>query len=156
MSGLSLLLANERPLINIDITLLMNIALWFALFFFLRATLWGPMLKLIAAREAGTEGSRAEARRLEADARALREKVDAQLKAARADASRLREELRSQGSAQESTILTAARADVNASVEREKVDLRAQRDRVRDEVMAQVPGIASDIAAKALRREVRA
>lgn len=156
MSGLSLLLANERPLINIDITLLMNIALWFALFFFLRATLWGPMLKLIAAREAGTEGSRAEARRLEADARALREKVDAQLKAARADAARLREELRAQGSTQESAILTAARADVNATVEREKADLRAQRDRVRDEVMAQVPGIASDIAAKVLRREVRA
>jgi hypothetical protein len=36
------LVANERPLINIDITLLLNLGLWFVLFFFLKSTFWGP------------------------------------------------------------------------------------------------------------------
>ena len=68
MQNVLALLANERPLINIDITLLLNAGVWFVLFFFLRATLWRPMLALIDAREAGTEGARTEAGSLGADA----------------------------------------------------------------------------------------
>ena len=52
-----LLVANERPLINIDVTLFVNLGVWAVLFFFLRAVLWKPMLDLIDAREAGTEGA---------------------------------------------------------------------------------------------------
>lgn len=156
MTGLFTLVANERPLINIDITLLMNIGLWFVLFFFLRATLWGPMLRLISAREAGTEGSRTDAHKLEADARALKAKLDAELKTARTAAARLRDDLRAQGSRQETEILTVARAEVTAAAEKERASLGVQRDKVRAEVLAQVPALAADIAAKALRREMNA
>ena len=101
-----LLVANERPLINVDVTLLINLGLWFALFLFLRATFWGPMLALITAREEGTEGSRAEATRLDAEAKELR------------------------------------------------AELATQREALRAEVKSVVPGLARDIAARVLRREV--
>lgn len=147
------LLANERPLINIDITLLLNIGLWFALFFFLRATFWGPMLDLIEAREKGTEGARAEAARLEAEAKKLRDDVDAKLRAARTEASREREALRQTGNRQEADVLARVRTEVTALVDKERAALDARRAELRRDVLAAVPALASDIARKALRQE---
>jgi F0F1-type ATP synthase membrane subunit b/b' len=147
------LVANERPLINIDITLLLNLGLWFILFFFLKSTFWGPVLDLIEAREKGTEGARAEAARLEAEAKKLRDQVDGRLRAARADASRDREALRQAGSKQESEVLAKVRAEVNALVEKERAALGARRTDLRRDVLAAVPALAADIARKALRQE---
>lgn len=147
------LVANERPLINIDITLLLNIGLWFVLFFFLKATFWGPVLDLIEAREKGTEGARAEASRLESEAKKLREDVDGRLRAARTDASREREALRQAGNRQEAEVLAKVRGEVNALVEKERAALAARRDELRREVLGAVPALASDIARKALRQE---
>ena len=87
------LVANERPLINIDITLLLNLGLWFVLFFFLKSTFWGPVMDLIEAREKGTEGARAEAATLEARAKKLREQVAEKLRGARPDATPQRDAL---------------------------------------------------------------
>lgn len=147
------LVANERPLINIDITLLLNIGLWFVLFFFLKATFWGPMLALIEEREKGTEGARAEAARLEAEAKKIRDDVDGRLKVARTEASQAREALRQAGLRQESEVLGRVRDEVNALVEKERVALAARREELRREVLVAVPALASDIARKALRQE---
>ena len=146
------LVANERPLINIDITLLLNIGLWFVLFFFLKSTFWGPVMDLIEAREKGTEGARAEAASLEARAKKLREQVDERLRAARTDASRERESLRQAGSKAESEVLSTVRGEVNALVESERAALAARKVELRADVLAAVPAIASDIARKALRQ----
>ena len=135
-NDLALLVANERPLINVDVTLLLNLGVWFALFFFLRATLWKPMLAVIEAREAGTAGARADAATLDAEARALKASLDTQLTAARTTAAKAREE-------------------IMATVEKQRADIAAQRERVRGEVLALVPELARSIAAKVLRREVQ-
>lgn len=156
MQHLSLfLLANDRPLINVDITLFANIALWFVLFFVLKAWFWGPMLDVFTAREEGIEGTRKTARTLEEEARALRERLDRDLKDARAAASAEREGLRKEGQRQEAELLGAAQAEVTARVARNREALAAQRESLRAEVLAEVPGLAAAIASKVLRREVR-
>jgi F-type H+-transporting ATPase subunit b len=156
MHGLSLLLvANERPLINIDITLLLNLGVWLTLFFFLRAVLWKPMLDLIDAREAGTEGARAEAARLESEAKELRERLNTQLALARTNATAARDELRKEGQRREAELTAKVRDEVAAAVEAQRAKLASERAGVRTEVMASVPAIAADIVARVLRREVR-
>lgn len=147
------LVANERPLINIDITLLLNLGLWFVLYFFLKSTFWGPVMDLIEAREKGTEGARAQAASLEADAKKLREKVDEQLRGARGEASKAREALRLDGSRQESELLAKVRSEVTSLMESERAALDARREELRRDVLTAVPALASDIARKALRQE---
>jgi F-type H+-transporting ATPase subunit b len=152
---LALLVANERPLINIDVTLLLNLGVWVVLFFFLRATLWRPMLALIDAREAGTAGAREDASRLDTEAKSLKGSLDEQLNAARASAAKAREALRAEGVRAEADLLGKAREEVNAAVEKQRADIAAQRAKLHGEVMALVPELAQGIAARVLRREVR-
>jgi len=149
-----LLVANERPLINVDVTLLLNLGLWFALFLFLRATFWGPMLALITAREAGTEGSRDDATRLDAETKKLRADLDARTKEARLVATRQREELRLEGLRQEAELTTKVRGEVADELARRRAELATQRAALEAEVQTVIPGLARDIAAKVLRREV--
>ena len=152
---LALLVANERPLINIDVTLLLNLGVWAALFFLLRATLWQPMLALIDAREAGTAGARGEAARLDAEAKTLKGSLDEQMVSARSTAAKAREALRAEGARAEVELLGKAREEVNAAVEKQRADIAAQRAKLQGEVMALVPELAQGIAARVLRREVR-
>lgn len=152
---LYLFLANERPLINVDITLLLNMGLWFVLFFFLRATFWKPMLDLIAAREQGTEGARADAARLDAEARTLRASFDEKLQAARQTASRARESVRDEGRAAEAALMSKVREEVSGRAEARRAELAKLRGSLRAEVLTSVPSLARDIASKVLRREVQ-
>ncbi len=156
MMPLSLLLvANERPLINIDVTLFVNLGVWAVLFFFLRAVLWKPMLDLIDAREAGTEGARAQAATLSAEAKGLEAKLTAQLAAARAAAASERDALRAEGACRDSEIGAKVRDEVHAAVEKQRAALAAQRAAVRAACAGVVPALAAEIASKVLRREVR-
>ena len=150
-----LLVANERPLINIDVTLFVNLGVWAVLFFFLRAVLWKPMLDLIDAREAGTEGARAQAAALSAEAKGLEAKLTAQLAAARAAAASERDALRAEGARRDAEIGAKVRDEVHAAVEKQRAALAAQRAAVRAEVAGVVPALAAEIASKVLRREVR-
>lgn len=149
------LLANERPLINIDITLALNLAVWLGLFFFLRAVLWRPMLDLIEAREQGTEGTRKEALRLEHEGRELKAKLTTDLAAARATAVAERDALRAEGARRDAEITAKVRDEVAAKVETLRADLAAQRERARTELMSAVPALAEEMVAKVMRREVR-
>ncbi len=149
------LVANERPLINIDITLVLNLGVWLALFFFLRAVLWKPMLDLLDAREQGTEGARKDAERLAAESKDLRARLDADLAAARAKGVGARDALRAEGSKRDAEIAAKVRDEVNATLEARRTELAAQLASARKDVMASVPALAADIASKVLRREVR-
>lgn len=149
------LVATERPLINVDATLLMNIGIWLLLFFFLKAAFWKPMLAVIAAREEGIDGARKIARDLEKDAKARRDEFDLRLREARAAAATEREKIRAEGVRAENEILMAVRNEVAARVEKQRGDINAQRERLRADVLASVPALATDIANRLLGREVR-
>lgn len=149
------LVANERPLINIDITLVLNLCVWIGLFLFLRAVLWKPMLDLIDAREQGTEGSRHDATRLAGESRELKAKLESDLSAARAAAAEERKRLTDEGRARDAELTAKVRDEVAASVESQRAELMKQKAAIRAEIMAAVPGIAAEIASKVLRREVR-
>jgi F-type H+-transporting ATPase subunit b len=150
------LVANERPLINIDGTLFINVLLWIVLFVMLRGLLWKPMLRLIAAREAGMQGSRETARDLELDAQKKRVEFEDAQRKARSAATEERDRIRGEGSRTEAQLLADARREVNEMVDKQRAEINAQREQLRTEIRATVPALAGDIASKVLGREVRA
>lgn len=150
-----LLVANDRPLINIDITLLLNLGLWVLLFVFLRATFWGPLMALIESREEGTEGARHDAADLDAETKRLRAELESKTKEARTVAARHREELVAEGQRQEAELLSRVRNEVSTQVEQQRAEIASQRAKTRDDLLATVPVMAREIAAKVLRREVQ-
>lgn len=149
------LVANERPLINLDATVLINLALFLFLLVVLRFLLWDPMVKLIAAREAGMEGSRDRAHALEAEARTKEAEYRDAQKRARADAAAAREKLRAEALTREAEIVAKARTATAQVLEQHRTELRARREALQKEIRATVPGLAADIASKVLGREVR-
>jgi F-type H+-transporting ATPase subunit b len=151
-----LLLANERPLINIDATLFLNMALWVFLFIVLRGLLWNPMLKLIQARETGMEGARVEARKLEKEGAELRTEYEAAQRSARASASEERDKIRADAKRKEAELLAEARNASQTAVDAQRAEIQKQRATLEQEIKSTVPVLASDIASKVLGREVRA
>ena len=149
------LVANERPLINIDATLFINIVLWLILFLLLRPLLWAPMLKLIAARESGMEGSRDDAKHLEKEARTRKAEYEAAQKKARAGAAAERDSMRADAKKKEAEILAVARGRIQTAMDAQRSEIRKQRDAVQAEIRATIPVLASEIASKVLGREVR-
>jgi F-type H+-transporting ATPase subunit b len=149
------LVANQRPLINIDATLFINLGLWILLFVALKGLLWEPMIKLINAREAGMQGSRDKAHSLSMDAGAKKAEYEMAMKHARAKAAHEKEKLRIDGKKKESEILAEARKATQESLDAQRAQLRGEAQKLRGEVQATVPQLASDIATKVLGREVR-
>jgi F-type H+-transporting ATPase subunit b len=154
MTQLLFALASERPLISFDGTLVVNIVLWLVLFVLLRPLLWEPMIKLFSAREGGMGGSRDEAKRLEAEAKTKREEYEAKLKAARTAAASERDRVKSEALKREAEIVGAARNKVAEAVEAQRATLRTEREKLAAELKTMIPGLAKDIASKALGREV--
>ena len=150
------LVANERPLINIDATYLINIGLWLFLFVVLRSLLWDPMLKLISAREGGMKGARDTAHTLDADAKLKKAEYEAAMKQARARAASERDKLRNDAKLKENEILAQARESAHKALESQRATLNEQRTKLQAEVKIMVPQLATDIASKVLGREVRA
>ncbi|MFO0562683.1 MAG: ATP synthase F0 subunit B [Polyangiales bacterium] len=154
MHSLLSVVASERPLISFDGTLVINIALWLLLFFVLRPLLWEPMVKLLAARESGIQGSRTDATDMIANAASARSEYESALKTARSDAAGEREGIRNAALRKEAEILAQARATVTEAVEAQRDKIRAQREQLSTELKATVPQLAKEIASKALGREV--
>jgi F-type H+-transporting ATPase subunit b len=154
MHSLLSVVASERPLISFDGTLVINIALWLILFFVLRPLLWEPMVKLLAAREGGIQGSRSDAKGAIADAASKRAEYDSALKSARSSAAGERDAIRNAALKQEGDILAKARATVSEAVDAQREKIRVQREQLTVELKATIPQISKDIASKVLGREV--
>jgi F-type H+-transporting ATPase subunit b len=154
MHSLLSVVASERPLISFDGTLVLNIALWLVLFFVLRPLLWEPMVKLLAAREGGMQGSRSSAKGAIDEAAAARAEYEAALRSARSSAAGERDKLRHAALTKEAEILSQARAEVAQAIERQREQIRTQREQLSSELAQSIPQLARDIAAKALGREV--
>ena len=153
------LIASERPLINVDATLFINIGLWILLFLILRSLLWRPMLKLIDARENQASRARcAEAKRLEAEGKEPVGRSSRPRRSAHACPLAMRARNSAAMRKRTETEIIAddrARDGTQKALEAQRADIRKQRETLHNEIAATVPQLAADIATKVLGREVR-
>ncbi len=144
----------SHPLIDIDLTAVVQFALFLVLMFIANKLLFQPYLALRERRKAGIEGARAEAERMTAQADAKVAEYEKQLAVARDRANEEGRKIRTEAVAHEREVTDKARATAQAAIDDASAKMRAETDAARATLLPQADAIAKQIAAKLLGREV--
>ena len=150
-SGLS-----EGGAVNVDLdaSLLVQIALFIVLLLILKPLLFEPMLKLFEEREKRIEGTRRQASKEdERSAKALA-KYEAILAKAREAGSAERDALRAEGARKEAETMARVRALVASTIEQGRASLASEAKTARAQLESEAAVLGRTIAGRVLGREV--
>jgi F-type H+-transporting ATPase subunit b len=146
----------EHPLIDIDHTVWIQLALFFVVAFLCSRLLFRPYLRMRDERSAGIEGARDEAARLSAEADARLTRYQNQVEAARVRAQDERRKIRTDAADRQRQVTDRARSDATQVLDEAKARLQKETDAARDQLMPQGQQLAREIAATLLGRKVSA
>lgn len=140
--------------VDLDATLVVQIALFVVLLVILKPLLFEPMLKLFEEREKRIEGTRREASKEdERSAKALA-KYEAILAKAREAGATERDQLRSDGMKKEAELMARVRASTAATVEQGRSAIAKEAMNARNELSKEAVALGRAIASRVLGREV--
>lgn len=143
-----------RPLIDLDLTVLVQFALFLITLWVSNKFLFKPYLRLREKRKAGIEGARAEAERMTAQADAKLVDYEKKLAQARDRANEEGRKVRAEGMAHEKDVTDRARAEAQRAIDEATAKMRAETDAARAQLMPQADALARQMASKLLGREV--
>ncbi|MEO8840173.1 MAG: ATP synthase F0 subunit B [Kofleriaceae bacterium] len=143
-----------HPLIDIDLTVVLQFALFLIMFVIGNAFLFQPYLKLRERRREGIEGARAEAERMSASADAQLADYEKQLGVARTRANEEGRKVRAEAAAHEKSVTDASRAEATKAMDEATTKMRAETDAARLQLMPQANALARQMASKLLGREI--
>ena len=143
-----------HPLIDIDLTVLIQFALFLLVYLVGNRLLFQPYLRLRERRKAGIEGARVEADRMTAQADAKLVDYEKQLASARNRASDEGRKVRSEAAAHEREVTDRARAEAQKAIDEATSRMRSETEAARLQLLPQASTLAKQIAAKLLGREV--
>jgi F-type H+-transporting ATPase subunit b len=147
-------LAAGHPLIDIDLTVLVQFGLFLILFVVANKLLFQPYLALRERRRAGIDGARSEADRMTAQADAKLADYEQKLAGARERGNEQGRKLRAEGVAHEKDVTDKARKQAQTAIDEASAKMRAETDAARLQLMTQADAIAHQITKKLLGREV--
>ena len=140
--------------VDLDASLLVQVALFVVLLVILKPLLFEPMLKLFEEREKRIEGTKRQASKEdERSAKALA-KYEAILAKARDAGSAERDTLRAEGTRKEAEIMARVRATTASTIEQGRAATANEAKAARTQLSAEANTIARAIAARVLGREV--
>ena len=140
--------------VDLDATLLVQIALFVVLLVVLKPLLFEPMLKLFEEREKRIEGTRREASKEdERSAKALA-KYEAILAKAREAGAVERDALRAAGTKKEAETMARVRATAASTIEQGRASIASEAKTARTQLALEANTLARAIAARVLGREV--
>ena len=143
-----------HPLIDIDLTVVLQFALFMIMFVIGNRFLFQPYLKLRERRKEGIEGARAEAERMSASADAQLAEYEKQLARARTRANEEGRKVRTEAAANEKSVTDASRAEAQKAMDEATARMRAETDAARLQLMPQANALARQMASKLLGREI--
>jgi F-type H+-transporting ATPase subunit b len=147
------LLLSGGAIIDLDATIVFQLATFFLVYLVLRATVFGPMLKLFDARDTAIDGAKHKARELESDAEEQLREFEAKVKAAKVEAAAERDRLRQDGQRLERELVARARTEADKTMEDASRRMNEEASAVRAHMKESVPQMASQIAEKLLGRK---
>jgi F-type H+-transporting ATPase subunit b len=151
--ALGVLLAGGS-VIDLDATLFVQMGIFFVAFFILKSLVFGPVVALFDAREAATDGAKAEAKRMQQEAVEKREHFESELRKVSSAANEDREKQRNEAQRLARQLTEQARQQANDAQKIAKDRLDAEAAKVRERALADVPGLAREITSKLLGRSV--
>ena len=143
-----------HPLIDIDLTVVIQFALFLIMFAIGNAFLFQPYLKLRERRKQGIDGARAEAEQMSTQADTELAEYEKKLAAARNRANEEGRKVRAEAAAHEKTVTDASRAEAQKAIDEATAKMRAETDAARLQLLPQANTLARQIASKLLGREV--
>ena len=140
--------------VDLDASLLVQIALFVVLLVILKPLLFEPMLKLFEEREKRIEGTRREASKEdERSAKALA-KYEAILGKARDAGAAERDALRAEGTRKEAETMARVRAVTATTIEQGRASIASEAKNARTALASEASSLARAIATRVLGREV--
>ena len=149
------LLSSEGSIIDLDNTIWIQLGVFTVAFLILRPLVFRPMIALFEARDGAIHGAKLEAQRLQDQAEAGTAEFDEEMRKLRLQAGEERDRLRDEGKELERTVIDKVREETTRQLAQADTQLKADSDRLRAEVQANIPALARDIASKILNREVQ-
>lgn len=150
----ALSLASGHPLLDIDLTAVVQFVLFLILLAVSNKLLFQPYLALRERRRAGIEGAREEAARMTAQADAKLEEFEKSLASARDRANEEGRKVRAEASQHERETTDKARAEAQQSIDEATAKMRSETESARAQLLPQADALARSIASKLLGREV--
>lgn len=136
--------------VDIDITMLVYLAIFFVVWFALKKLLFDPYLRVRDARHRGTGGSRDEAEVLTAKAEGLIAEYKAATDRARQEAAQLRLEQRGEGSAEQKALLAQAYDGAAKIIAEGRANLEGQVDEANREMRREAEKLSELMADRLL------
>lgn len=146
--------AGNVPLIDIDGTVFIQLALFAVMFFAANKLLFQPYLKLREQRIAGIDGARTEAERMSAEAESKLADYESKLAAARSRAAEEQRKIRAEAAAHEREVTEKARTSAQKQLDEASTAVRTQTEAARAELGPQAQLIARRMAKQLLGREI--
>lgn len=147
-------LASGQPLIDIDLTAVVQFCLFLLVYLVANKLLFQPYLALRERRRAGIDGARAEAEGMTAQADAKLAEYQKQLAIARDKAGEEGRKVRAEAAAHEREVTDKARSSAQGAIDEAQARMRAETDAARAQLLPQADALARSIASKLLGREV--
>lgn len=147
-------LASGHPLIDIDLTAVVQFALFLITVYVSNKLLFQPYLQLRERRKAGIDGARAEAEKMTADAETKRVEHAKSLATARDKAGEEGRKLRQEAAEYEKQVLDEARRSAQQAIDAAQTQVRSETEAARADLMPQAEAIARSMSSKLLGREV--
>jgi len=147
-------LASGHPLIDIDLTAVVQFVLFLLVYVIANKLLFKPYLALRERRKAGIDGARAEAERMTATADAKLADYQKSLAVARERAGDEGRKVRLEAAAHEKDVTDKARSAAQTASDDAQAKMRTETDAARAQLLPQADALAKSIASKLLGREV--
>lgn len=123
--------------------------------FIFKKLLLEPVRKVIAQRKAKADSQIEEARQLRAEAEAMKAEYEANMRSARAEANQIVAAAQKTAAARSEEMLNEARTQAAALKQKAEADIAQERRKAVNEVKDEIGGMAIEIAAKVVEREIR-
>lgn len=146
--------AGEHPLIDIDLTILIQFGLFVLMALVATRLLFRPYLKMREERSAGIDGAQREAKELSAEADARLSDYESKLAAARDRALEEQRKIRAEAAAHQREVTDKARTQATTALEEARVEVRKQTETARAELMPKADALAQDMVSRLLGRQV--
>lgn len=140
--------------VDLDKSVFLQMILFAVLVMVMKPLLFDPMLTLFAAREAGTDGARSDAREMQEKAAELLRKYEAQVKGAHARASEAREASRRETAELEGRIVAEARRAADSILSEGQARIAAEIRTLEQDLERVRPEMIRAIGARVLGREL--
>jgi F0F1-type ATP synthase membrane subunit b/b' len=147
-------LASGHPLIDIDLTAVVQFALFLLTVYVSNKLLFQPYLQLRERRKAGIDGARAEADQMIAESETTRAEHEKTLAAARDQAAEEGRKIRLEAARYEQEVTEKARKAAQEAIESAQKNVRSETEAARAQLLPQAEALARSMSAKLLGREV--